>query len=264
MISSADALKFSMWLAATHPQAFQSVLNHVRGQAPAASRLGAVSGTYIPRRPSTLRPYRRGRFGALGDDDLETVTVQSPGVDDIGTTFDSSVFSDPTLQDINFSADDLNGAALNLSTAASAVDNSGGFWSSLGSGLSSVGSGLVSAIGSVAGAITNPQVLQAAGSIAGAVIKNNSTAQSSQLQQAVLQAQLQRTATGVGAAPVKYMTNPTTGQTQPYYYNAATGQYQLTQPSALLGSMGSLSPYLPYILIGGGVILVVALIRNNS
>lgn len=260
MISSANALKFSMWLAATHPQAFRAVLASVRPSSRTAG-LGAVQGTYIPRPRSKLHPYARGRFGTLGDD-LETVTVESPGVDDVNTTFDSSLFNDPTLQDINFSSDDLSGPTLNLANAASAVDNSGGFWGSLGSGLSSVGSGLVSAIGSVAGAITNPQVLQAAGNIAGAVIKNNATGQQGQLQQALLQAQLQRTVTGVGAAPVKYMTNPSTGQTQPYYYNAATGQYQLTQPNSLLGSMGSLSPYLPYILIGGGVLLVVALIRN--
>jgi hypothetical protein len=247
MITPASALKFSMWLAATHPQAFAAVLRELK-PLNRPSGLGAVNP----------RNYARGRFGALGDQE----GLQSLGVDDINTTFDTSLFSDPVLQDINFSADDWSGPQINLAQVASAVDDSGGFWSSLGSGLSSIGGGLVSAIGTVAKAVTSPPVLASVGTLAAAVIKNDTNVQQAQLQQAVLQAQLQRTATGAGAAPVVYSTNPSTGRQQPYYYNAASGQYQLTQPT-LLSSTGSLSTYLPYIVIGGGLLLAVVLTRPH-
>lgn len=267
MITPANALKFSMWLAATHPQAFAAVLNRVTGVTSKSRGLGAVQGTYIPRPKSRLHPFARGRFGTLrvgnfGDDDLETVVVQPAAVDDVNSSFDSSLGTDPTLQDINFSADSLTTTPLDLSSAAASVDNSGGFWSSLGSGLASVGSGVASAVGAVAGAVVNPQTLAAAGNVAAAVLKNSGATQQAQLQQAVLQAQLQRTATGTGAATVRYAVNPATGQTQAYYYNPSTGQYQLTQPSTLFAG-ATISTYLPYILIGGGVLLVVALSRNS-
>jgi hypothetical protein len=263
VISSANALKFSMWLAATHPLAFRTVLNQIK-PITRSSTLGMVEGTYIPRSPAALHRFGRGRFGrvgTLGDDTLETVVVQPGTVDEVNTIIDPSTFSDPVLQDINFSSDSVSGPALDLGNAAASVDTAGGFWGSLGSGLSSIGSGLVSAIGAVAGAVTNPQVLSSAGNIAAAVIKNTGSVQQAQLQQAVLQAQLQRTTGGVGAAPVQYRINPATGQPQPYAYNAATGQYQLTQPNALVQGVG-LSSYLPYILIGGGILVAVVLMRR--
>lgn len=250
MISSANALKFSMWLAATHPQAFAAVLKQVRSATPPSNGLNGVQGTYIP------RAARRGRLG-----DFEPMTIEAPNFEDMRTTFDSSIFSDPVLQEINFSADDLGTGSINLPQAAASIDNSGGFWSTLGSGLSSIGSGLSSAIGTVARAVTNPQVLQAAGSIAGSVIQSNNASQQAQLQQAVLQAQMQRTGTSMGAAPLTYAVNPATGRQQPYYYNAATGQYQLTAPNTGFG-MVSLAPYLPYLLIGGGLLVAVVLMRR--
>ena len=248
MITPANALKFSMWLAAPHPSAFAAVLKQVNSTPSRTASLGNV--------------YARGRFGHRPLGDLDTVTVEPMSVDEVSVGFDPSMFSDPTLEDINFSSDSIGSTAINLGQAANSVDDSGGFWSSLGSGLSSIGGGLVSAIGTVAKAVTSPQVLNAAGSIAGAVIKNNATTQQAQLQQAVLQAQLQRTATGAGAAPVVYSTNPSTGVSQPYYYNAATGRYQLTQP-ALLGSSG-LSSYWPYLLIGGGILVLAVVVRRTT
>jgi hypothetical protein len=273
MISPANALKWSMWLAATHPQAFKAVLQQVGvPRARSRSNLGgpALKGTFVPR-DRTYNTFARGRFGTLGDDiSPDVVTVETAGVDpNTVPTFDtSSITTDPTLQDINVNLSDVT-PNVDLGQAAAATDTSGGFWSSIGSGLSSVGSGLASAVTTVAGAIMSPQALGAAGNLAATVIKANAaSAQSAQMQQAVLQSQLARTATGAGAAPIRYMTNPATGQTVPYYYNAATGQYQPTAPgffSALTGSIpgaSSVTAYLPYILIGGGVLLVVAMMRR--
>jgi hypothetical protein len=172
------------------------------------------------------------------------------------------VWNEPVLQDINV---DIPPSSFDLSTAAASVDNAGGFWSSLGSGLSSIGGGIVNAVGTVAKAVVNPAVLAAAGGIAATVIKaNGASAQQSQ-QLALLQAQQQRTMTGSGAQPIRYATDPTTGQTIPMYYNASTGQYQAQQPgffSALSGGSG-LTQYLPYLLIGGGVILVAVLMKRS-
>lgn len=274
MIRSQDALKFSMWLAATHPAAFRAVWNTVVPRAPRAfNGLGAVSDEPIRHRQTqAYRAARRRGMGRLGDDSgLETITVEAP-IPDVSSFDFSSLSVDPALQDINVSAD-IN-PSMDLSGLSAASDTSGGFWSSLGSGLSSMGSGIASAIGSVASAVANPATLSAAGNIAASVIKANATTQQAQqqaqLQQQVLQSQLARTATGTGVAPIRYFTNPTTGQTQPYYYNASTGQYQATQPSVLspfsFGSTlpGTMPSYLPYLLIGGGVLAVIALTAQRT
>jgi hypothetical protein len=71
---------------------------------------------------------------------------------------------------------------------------------------------------------------------------------------------MQRVSTGSAPAPVRYYTDPQSGQSVPYYYNAATGQYQPTQATALLGS--SFSQYLPYLLIGGGVIVLALILKR--
>jgi hypothetical protein len=294
VITSANALKWSMWLAATHPAAFKAVLQQVSPRAHGSVRagtpagFGSVSGTYIPRahlNMSSRGTRRAPGVGSFGDDiSPDVVTVEAPAPD-FSSVDMSSIFSDPTLQDINVNLSDVS-SNVDLGAAAAATDTSGGFWSSLGSGLSSIGGGLVSAIGSVAGAVVNPQTLGAAGNVAAAVIKANAaSSQSAQMQQAVLQQQMQRTATGAGAAPIRYMTNPATGQTVPYYYNSSTGQYQANQPG-FFSSLFSSSPapvryapgvagapaqsaasgitqYLPYILMGGGLLLVVAFMKRT-
>ncbi len=231
-------------------------------------------GEYIPRPQVSYAKAAYRRMGFFGDDSLDIsadeVTVQSPEPDISSSFADlSNITVDPVLQDINVSTEDFGNTPIDLGAAVASTDSSGGYWSSIGSGLSSVGSGLASAVASVAGAIINPQVLSSAGNIAASVIKATSTAQQAQLQQQVLQSQLQRTATGAGAAPIRYMTNPATGQQQPYYYNAVTGQYQLARPSgfatpSLFSSAGAMGNYLPYILLGGGLLLVVALSSQHK
>jgi hypothetical protein len=223
-------------------------------------------------------------MGAFGDDpfslglsdtpldsggDMATVTVSAdaPGFDAPG--FSAAMAGNPILHDINTNTD-VSAASFDLNGAAAVSDTTGGFWSSLGSGLSSIGGGLASAVGAVAGAIVNPQTLSAVGNLAATVIKaNGANAQ----QQALLQQQIQRTATGAGAHPVIYSTNPTTGQQVPLYYNAATGQYQAAPASTgLFGSLFSpaapgtstgLSAYLPVILIGGGILLAAVFVTRK-
>ncbi len=285
MITPANALQFSMWLAVNHPSAFQAVLNRV--VPPTAHRyragmagLGAARGTstYIPRRKKSIpHALRRGRFGgapsmgAFGDDPVDLGLADTSPIDstssvdsiDVSDSVNSAL-SDPILQDIN--VDIAPSSTFDLSSAAASTDNSGGFWSSIGSGLSSIGSGVASAVGSVAGAVLNPTTLSAAGNLAATIIKaNGATAQ----QQALLQAQVARTASGAGAHPVIYTTNPVTGQQTPMYYNAATGQYQAAPVASSLSSLfgtsapGSIGSYMPYILIGGGLLLTVAVMGRR-
>lgn len=269
MITPANALKLSMWLALNHPQAFQAVLNQVVTPTQHRVRVALGSaprqGTYIPaRRKKTVpRSHQRGRFGAFGDDfslsDISSDIDISPI--DVSDSINSAL-SDPVLEDINV---DIAPSNFDLSSAAASTDSAGGFWSSIGSGLSSIGSGVASAVGAVAGAVLNPQTLAAAGNLAATVIKaNGATTQ----QQALLQAQLAGTASGAGVHPVTYVTNPATGQPMAMVYNPATGQYQAAQaqPASVLSSLfgasstaSGLSAYLPVILIGGGVLLTVAL-----
>lgn len=290
-ITPQNALKYSMWLAVAHPEAFQAVLNTLVPQTQRRQRvalggapgMGAVgptsriprSGTFIPKgsRPAPGPAFARGRFGTLRvggapsmgnfGDDLPEITITAPSqLEEFTPTVQMMpVWQDPVLQDINV---DIPPSSFDLGTAASSIDNSGGFWSSLGSGLSSIGGGIVNAVGTVARAVTNPAVLNAAGTIAATVIKANASNQQSSQQLALLQQQQQRTLTGAGANPVRYATDPATGQTVPMYYNPSTGQYQLQQPGffSSLSSGTGLTQYLPYILIGGGVILVAVLMRS--
>jgi hypothetical protein len=266
MITPQNALKFSMWLAVSHPEAFQAVAREV---VPVTSRrgrqaLGSVpsAGQFIPGSRGRMKAsHVRGRFGSLGDDaPMEEVTVSSTYTPD---PIDAGWFESPTLQAINI---DMPATTFDLSSAAESSDTSGGFWSSLGSGLSSIGSGLAGAVGAVAKAVTNPAVLAGAAGIAATVIKANAGNSQQAQQLAILQSQQQRTLTGAGAQPIRYVTDPATGRTVPYYYNAATGQYQPTQPgflNSLMPGAGGLSQYLPYILLGGGV-LVLALVMRKS
>ncbi len=267
-VTPQNALKLSMWLAATHPQAFKAVLD--RTIPATAHRRRQALGTYIPRnRPAHGPAFARGRFGGMGGapsmgafgDDLPEVTVTAPQIDIADSA--APISSDPVLQEI---AIDIPPSSFDLSTAAASVDNSGGFWSSIGSGLSSIGGGLASAVGAVAQSITSPAVLAAAGNVAATVIKANATnAQQQAQQQAILQSQFARTV-GAGAHPVTYATDPRTGATVPMYYNSSTGQYSPSQPgflsSILPAAGGGLSQYLPYILIGGGILLIAVMMRR--
>lgn len=281
MITPANALKFSIWLAAHHPQAFRAVLDQVsKRPVSGVAGFGAAPVTYLPARRTRLPAIlSRGRFGRLGDvwgdidsgtydpnalrtqvsaEDLETFTpsLSSDSLDVFTPTVGYE--DNPTLWGINA---DTPATGFNLSGAAANADTSGGFWSSLGAGLSSIGSGLSSAIGTVAGAVFNPNTLTAAGNLAATVIKANGA---NSQQQALLQAQVSRTASGAGAYPITYGTNPATGQTVPMIYNPSTGQYQPTSPlpSASSAVAGSLTPYVPYILIGGGLLIAALVFRK--
>jgi len=276
MITPANALKFSAWLAATHPQAFQAVLQRVVPVTTHRNRvaLGAAP-TVLPRSGLPPRSGRRAamraaasraKFGQFGNVPLQAARPPRSGRGGFGDVLEEFTptvqpmtdFSDPTLTEINVDIPDTGG--FDLSSSLTDTPDSGGFWSSIGSGLSSIGGGLSTAVGAVAHAITNPQVLQAAGSVAATVIAANSSQHQAQQQQALLQAQLQRVGSGSAPAPVRYYTDPQTGASVPYYYNAATGQYQPTQANLL--SAGPLSQYLPYILIGGGVIVLALIFKR--
>lgn len=268
MITPVNALKFSMWLAATHPQAFRAVLNQTLPPTAHRIRTSLAGVTFIPRTTRSIpRTHQRGQLGRLGDvyDDIDSGaydagalragadTFTDGGLQTFTPSFDYA--SDPALSEINV---DIAPTSFDLTRAAASADDSGGgFWSALGSGLSSIGSGLESAVGTVAHAVLNPATLGAAGNLAATVIKaQGANAQTA----AILQAQVTQTARGSAPHPITYATDPLTGQPTPILYNPNAGRYQPTLTAAPIA--GALTPYVPYLLAGGGVLLVALLLRR--
>lgn len=138
--------------------------------------------------------------------------------------------------------------------------------SSVGSVASDLGSGISDAASSVGSYLTTGGGLTALSNLAGTYLQSK-TAQS------VVQMQLARANQGMAPAPVSYATNAS-GQVVPVYTatlptsiapyagNAVTlsnGQsgYPLTTPAlTALSGASTLSQYLPWILLGGGVLIV--------
>ena len=264
-ISIQNASRLALWLAHAHSEAFRVIAAKVSSPARVVSlqRFGAYQ-----------------RMGYFGDDvsvsDTGTTTTFDSGSVDSssGPVIDTGISPDEVivtgsmtdttpLSPATISVSDIQTANLNLDpTAAASSGSDGGFWSSLGSALGSAASATGGAIASVAKNLTNPATLAAAGSVAASVIRANAqNSATAAQQQAVLQTQLARVSQGGSPAPIRYVTTAS-GQTVPLLYNSATRQYQPATASTLASMMPSgLPSWLPWVL-GGGLVLTLALSRR--
>lgn len=137
----------------------------------------------------------------------------------------------------------------------------GGFWSDLASGLSSVGSDLSSAVSDATSYLTSGGGFAHLASLATTYL-NDQTAKT-------IQTQALRAQAGMAPANVGYTTN-SAGQVVPVATNPYTGQVALNpygQPQAITPAMlqqmqpSAISQYLPYILGGGALLVLVLLLK---
>lgn len=240
-IKPADALKLSIWLAATNPPLFRAISAHI-------AKLKTNSAV-----------VRMGFFGQDGSTDSGIdITVSAPVIAPVNV-------SDPSIDTGSLAAIDTSTDLSSIaapSIDASIADSSQAspsFWSSLGSGVQSV----ASSIGGVAAALTSPQVLSSVAGAAKTYFQTQAQSTQVQTQAQLAQMQLNRVANGYSPAPVSYIRNPVTGQLQPIYasntgVSALTGQLynKLAYPST-----GGFSPLL---LLGGGIVAVVLLVALTS
>lgn len=256
-IPVANALKLSAWIATQHPELFRQLLTKVQA----------------------LQRSPLGRLGFFGDDEDLFFTPDLPAIQiapDID--YESTAAYTPDLTDISFDvnaatgsapgnfdfSDSLNSAIAAPSPGVSTDTTSSGFWSSIGSGAASV----ASAVGKVASALVSPQSIAAVGGAAAAYFAAQGKSAQTSAQNAVLQAQLARTAVGVAPAPISYVTNPATGQLVPVY-NTASGQIPVTgsmlnslSSPAVAGTVAGIPT--TYVLIGGGLLVLAVLFSGRN
>lgn len=244
-VNPSDAVKLAAWIYAAHPQLFGKLLQKANAARIAQSKTANLSGlgcacdgkvvsigAYRPRRTRTS-------FRGLGDD--------------------SSLSTDVTMQPVDLSSLDTTSSVPDVSSALTdSSSSSGGFWSSLGSGLSSLGSDVLTGIGSVGSYLTSSSGLSSLTGLANTYFANQAVQAQANTQQAVLQAQVQRTASGYSPAPITYQRNAA-GQLVPVY-QSATGYTPLTsQGLAALSVGGSLPSWLPW--AAGGALALILLMK---
>lgn len=192
------------WLAGHHPDVFLALYSKAK-QAQAKS---------------TARGIAR-RLGRLADDDsgggLDTVTVTAdtstppdysqltlaPTDSGLQTiAFDSSSFT-PPADLLTDSPTDASGSSF-LSSVGSAITSAG---STLGGVLSSAGSGVLSGIGAVGSFLSSSSGLSALTNVAKSYFTAQAANTQAAAQQAVVNAQIARAASGQPAAPITYTTN---------------------------------------------------------
>lgn len=246
-ISAANAIKLSAWLATQHPDLFRALYNQV----------------------GRLQRSPLGRLGYFGDSTDLTFTPDLPAVQIApDVNYDSTAAYTPDLQSVaDFSPDTSTAASgfgdsLTSSIAAPATPvasdppAASSFWSGIGSGASSV----ASAVGKVASALVSPASIVAVGGAAAAFFTAQGRSAQAQAQNAIVQAQLARTAQGASPASLSYVTNPLTGQVTPVY-NTPAGQVPVTGPLLNRLSSPTVSGTIAGIptstvLIGGGLALL--------
>lgn len=206
-----------------------------------------------------LAAARRAKLSGLGDD---------------GSS------SSPDLT--NISVDTSNVPLPDVST-----DTTGGsgFFSTIGSGLSTAASSIWSGISTAASDVGNFLSSAAGASTISNVAADYLKAQQTQAQAQVLQTQVARAQAGLAPASISYATSAT-GQVVPVYTGstltptlatalqngqiapaiAASGAAGYALTPALTASLApsSLSAYLPYIAIGGGILLIALLSRGRA
>lgn len=229
----------AIWLAYHHPDLFLATLRKARAAQATKKPLGWLRGLG--------QDDSGGTTTFFGDDGTTTVTdnitPSEPALQTI--TVDQSALS--TLPD-NLISDAADSGA--LSTIASGATSNG---SSLGTMIGGGISGMLGALGSVASYASSPGGLNTIGGIAKSWFGAQAASAQAQTQQAVLQAQIARTATNQLAAPITYTRNAA-GQLVPIYTNGSPltkqGLANLT-PSAV---SVFLSQYGVWVLVAGAVV----------
>ncbi|MGH7144781.1 MAG: hypothetical protein ACREJ2_11735 [Planctomycetota bacterium] len=167
---------------------------------------------------------------------------------------------------------DLFQALLKDAAAHGAIPKAGlGDWSSI---LSDIGSGISDAASSVGDYLTSSQGMQSLTGLANTYLQ-------SQTAQAVTQMQVSRAQQGLAPAPVSYAVN-SAGQTVPVYTGSTvpssiapyagqpvnlggTTAYPLSsQALAALSGGSTLTKYMPWILAGGGALLLFGLLAMRK
>ena len=235
-----NAVKLAAWLYGAHPKLFGKLLTNAKAAKVAKSKTKGISGLGAAAGCGCSNVKGLGRLGSGG---VSAVNF-SP--------IDTSSFSSPDLSSIGASS---------VSSALSSDTSSGGFWSSLGSGLSSLGSDVLSGIGSTASYLTSGSGLSNLTSLANTYFASQSNVAQANAQQAIVNAQVQRTATGYSPAPVSYQTNAA-GQLVPVY-NSASGYSPLTTQGIAALSTGAAMPswLLPAGIGAAALIAVFALMK---
>lgn len=217
-----NGMRLAAWIYKNHPTLFNALVAKARAAAAAKSKIANISG-----------------LGCVSCDGAPSVK----GFGALGQGFFSSIGSD------------LSG----MLGSSSGSSSSGGFWSGLGSDLSSLGSDVTSGISDVGSYLTTGGGLSSLTSLANTYFAGKAVATQANMQQAVLNAQTQRVASGYSPAPVAYSTN-SAGQTVPYLATSSGYSPLTTQGIASLSSTG-IPSWLPWAAAGAvGVFLLLKVI----
>jgi hypothetical protein len=238
------------WLAAHHPDLFVAVLKQAQSQ--------QVADKIRRRGLRGLADDPPEFISAMYDHSFTAPTVSEAGLDTITVNTDSIVPS-------NFLSDATDTGSSFLSNLGQATTSAG---SSLASVAGSVGSGILGALGSVGSYLTSPVGLNNLTGLAKSFFGAQAAQSTAQTQQAVLQAQIGRAATGTTAAPITYQRDAA-GNVVPVYATP-TPQGTVYQPLSSHG-IASLTPsglsvfFSKYaVWIAGGVIVVGAVLAMRN
>jgi hypothetical protein len=207
------------WVAAHHPDLFLAL--HRQAQAAHTAQRIKLNG---------LRGLADGTTTLFDSVDTPALSLPEPGLQTI--TIDESLWAAPP----NIVTDATDTGSSWLSSIGDTATSAG---SSIGSTLLSSGSSVLSALGSVGSYLTSAQGLNAMTGLAKTILTNQASANTAQTQQAVLQAQAGRVATGQQPLPIRYTTN-SAGQLVPVYATQ-TPQGAVYQPLSAQG-IASLTP----------------------
>jgi hypothetical protein len=195
------------WLAAHHPDLFLAAFK----QAQAANmkkgiqKLGLLAMGRLSDDGVTTTFDTSNSFDPSSA--LSPVSFSEPGLTDV--TFDPSVADVP----FNLISDSTASGASFLDGVANGTTSAG---TTVGSTLGSAGSSILGALGSVGSYLTSATGLNNLTTLAKSYFGAQAATSTAQTQQAVLQAQVARAATGTTAAPITYTTNAQ-GQLVPVY-----------------------------------------------
>lgn len=228
-INPQHAIRLAAWIYAADPKLFQKLQAKANAARLATSKTANISGVGCQcdgAKVTSLGAYRARRIGAarrmgqFGDVSLTPIDISA---------------ADATTSDVSSALTDTS-------------SSSGGFWSSLGGGLSSLGSDVLTGIGSVGSYLTSASGLSSLTGLANTYFANQAVQTQANTQQQVLQAQIQRTASGNSPAPITYQRNAA-GQLIPVY-QSQSGYTPLSPQGIAALSTGSLPTWLPWAAVG--------------
>lgn len=200
------------WLALHHPDIFLAAFSKAR-QAKIAKGIGQL-----------------GRLAMLGDD--SGVTFAEPALQEI--TFDTSDLTASLPS--NWLSDATDSGAALLNSIGNSPTSQG---STVGGALSSFGTGILGALGAVGSFLSSPIGITSVKNVATGILQAQGDANTAATQQAVLAAQLGRTATNQPVAPITYQRNAA-GQLVPVYASQTANGTVYSPLSS--GQLSSLTP----------------------